>query len=145
MKHTMWSLLAIAFALAAAPGPADIRSPVIASRGRLDPSVLGHVVYSFEVDADGLPKDAFEPPPRDIDVIYRDLHTGNLEIERSVAADWFAVFDEPRYGRAFMSATAHGGGTILCTMEVSYRGTSGWIFHDQGPRRCQIFEKLLRR
>ncbi|MDQ3956985.1 MAG: hypothetical protein M3273_01550 [Actinomycetota bacterium] len=97
---------------------------------------IDYVGYSFEIDTDGLPKGAFRPRPRDIDVIYRDMRTGNLESVRGVDSNWSILFTKPNFGRGFMSAIAHGGGTIVCSLEVSYADASGFTFHDQGPHRC---------
>lgn len=97
-----------------------------------------HVYYSFEVETEGLPKHMYRPPPRDINVTYRDLDTGRLVTERGVDAGWGLIFRNPGFSRGRLEAEARGGGYMWCILEVGHADESGWVVSEYGRRRCRV-------
>ena len=131
--------VAAAFSLAARPVPPDADALAAAAAQRwIHPKQATDVYYHFEVETEGLPKHMWKPAPRDIDVTYRDLHTGRLVTERGVDADWIKVFPDPEFSRGRIEAVAHGGGYMWCIFEVSYADASGWAVSEFGRRRCRV-------
>lgn len=138
MKKVAILVVAVAFAFAARPVPPDNDSLARAAAQASIPDWATHVYYSFEVETEGLPKHMWKPPPRDIDVTYRDLDTGRLVTEWGVDADWGLIFRNPDVSRARIEAVAESGGYMWCVLEVSNSDASGWAVSDFGRHRCRI-------
>jgi hypothetical protein len=96
------------------------------------------VWYTFEVETEGLPRSSWNPPPRDIDVTYRNLRAGRLVTREGVGSEWAMGFWRPRFGRGRLEATAHGGGNMWCVVEVNRRDGSGVTISDRGRHSCRI-------
>ena len=145
MKRAARALLVIALAAAASIEPTVAGWPQTAAEAarRWIPPKDVDVWYHFEFDdTEQLPKHMYVPPPRDIDVTYRDLDTGRLLTERGVDADWAVGFHNPKFERAHLEAVAHGGGYAWCILEVSESDGSGWAVSDSGRRRCRVKRRI---
>jgi hypothetical protein len=130
--------VATAFALAARPVAPDADAlAAAAAQSWIHPKEATDVYYHFEVETEGLPKHMWKPPPRDIDVTYRDLDTGRLVTERGVDADWIRIFRNPKFSRGRIEAVAEGGGYMWCIFEVAYADSSGWTVSEFGRHRCR--------
>lgn len=146
MKRAARALLVLALASAGSIEPLDPGRPQTAAeaaRRWIHPKAVTHVWYHFEFDdTHQLPRHMYVPPPRDIDVTYRDLDTGKLRTERGVDADWLVVFRNPELDRARIEAVAHAGGYAWCILEVWNNDGSGWTVSDSGRRRCRVKRRI---
>lgn len=129
---------ALAFGAIAQPVEPDPDALAAAAAQAWIPKAGTHVYYHFEVETEGLPKHMWKPPPRDIDVTYRDLDTGRLHTEFGVDAGWGVLFRDPPFSRGSVEAVARSGGYMWCIFEVSYSDGSGWAVSDFGRHRCRV-------
>lgn len=139
MKRT--GLLALVAVVAVSAGPPR-PAPTAAPQPERAWTALATLTYSFDVEANGLPRRTYLPSPSDIDVTYRDLDTGRMVTVRGVDAEWVVTFSDPRFSPAELVAVAHGGGNMWCALEASDATGSGWAMSDRGRHRCSLTRPL---